>query len=316
MSATPGDVTQGSILVFFFCFCSTFKHKGDRQVVKFQHRSSRLPVTWCLQLKETSSLSLDMILSRNGWIKAAVLVVLSILRVHSFPCHLTEYKTGDGCCPMCPPGSRVKSDCTEDRSTSCLPCVAGTFMDKPTGQKMCFPCSVCDSGSGLKTKDSCSLASDTVCEPLEGFFCIDSTPGRCSAAQTHSRCEPGDFISKAGTSSSDAECSPCSRGTFSNGSSASCQPHTQCETKNLQLIKEGTSSSDAECGERTAVVPVAVGVGAVLLLLLGLGAAGLYFRTKIKCTGKQSCAETSNRKEPELPPQECALMDQRSPGAD
>ncbi|KAF7210566.1 tumor necrosis factor receptor superfamily member 14 isoform X3 [Nothobranchius furzeri] len=307
MSATPGDVTQVSI----FCCVS-----GDLQDVKFQHRSSRLPVTWCLQLKETSSLSLEMILRRNGWIKAAVLVVLSILRIHSFPCHLTEYKTGNGCCPMCPPGSRVKSDCTEDRSTSCLPCVAGTFMDKPTGQKMCFPCSVCDSGSGLKTKHSCSLASDTVCEPLEGFFCIDSTPGRCSAAQRHSRCEPGDFISKAGTSSSDAECSPCSRGTFSNGSSASCQPHTQCETKNLQLTKEGTSSSDAECGERAAVAPVAAGVGVgLLLLLLALGAAGLYFRNQIKCTGKQSCAETLNRKEPELPLKECALMVQRSPGA-
>uniref|UniRef100_A0A8C6L8T9 Zgc:153759 n=1 Tax=Nothobranchius furzeri TaxID=105023 RepID=A0A8C6L8T9_NOTFU len=127
---------------------------------------------------------------------------------------------------FCPTGSRVKSDCTEDRSTSCLPCVAGTFMDKPTGQKMCFPCSVCDSGSGLKTKHSCSLASDTVCEPLEGFFCIDSTPGRCSAAQRHSRCEPGDFISKAGTSSSDAECSPCSRGTFSNGSSRLWKNHS------------------------------------------------------------------------------------------
>ncbi|GLD45589.1 tumor necrosis factor receptor superfamily member 5-like isoform X1 [Lates japonicus] len=131
----------------------------------------------------------------------------------------------------------------------------GTYMNQLTGLKHCFPCTNCDTGSGLKIKTSCTPTSDTVCEPLEGFYCIDSKDKGCVAAQRHRNCEPGQYISKKGTASTDTECSDCSGGTFSNGTFTSCQTHTQCESINLQLIGPGTASTDAECAEHSLNIP-------------------------------------------------------------
>uniref|UniRef100_A0A7N6B1L2 TNFR-Cys domain-containing protein n=1 Tax=Anabas testudineus TaxID=64144 RepID=A0A7N6B1L2_ANATE len=111
-------------------------------------------------------------------------------------CNLAEYQIGNECCPMCLRGSRVRTDCTEFRSTSCLPCLEGTYMNQPSGLKQCFPCSQCDAGSGLKIKCSCTTTSDTVCEPLEGFYCVDPSDNGCRAAQKHRSCEPGQYISQ------------------------------------------------------------------------------------------------------------------------
>ncbi|KAM4529574.1 tumor necrosis factor receptor superfamily member 14-like [Fundulus diaphanus] len=192
-----------------------------------------------------------MVLRRNTWTGTSILLMLLMraFRVHTLRCHPTEYRTGNECCPMCPPGYHVKSGCSEFMSTSCLPCRAGTYMDLPNGQKECTPCSTCDSGAGLKEKDGCTRSSDTVCGPMEGFFCTQPKSGGCGAAQKHRSCEPGQYISKNGTASADADCSDCISGTFSNGTMSSCLPHTQCEHENLQLIKAGTASTDAECGE-------------------------------------------------------------------
>ncbi|XP_014853713.1 PREDICTED: tumor necrosis factor receptor superfamily member 5-like [Poecilia mexicana] len=128
-------------------------------------------------------------------------------------------------------------------------------------------------GAGLKEKRGCDITADTVCEPMEGFFCTDLKSGSCAAAQKHRSCEPGQFISKMGTASTNTECSECSSGSFSNGTMLSCRPHTQCEKENLQLIKAGTASTDAECGEKSStgvvisvlVVLVAATIGGVFL---------------------------------------------------
>ncbi|GLD45592.1 tumor necrosis factor receptor superfamily member 14-like isoform X1, partial [Lates japonicus] len=180
------------------------------------------------------------------------------------------------------PGSRVKTDCTEFRSTSCLPCLDGTYMNQLTGLKHCFPCTNCDTGSGLKIKTSCTPTSDTVCEPLEGFYCIDSKDKGCVAAQRHKNCEPGQYISKKGTASTDTECSDCSDGTFSDGTFTSCQPHTQCESRiNLQLIRPGNASADAECGEHSSNTTVTV-ISIVVPLSL-IASVVIFIFIKRKC---------------------------------
>uniref|UniRef100_A0A3P9NFE0 Tumor necrosis factor receptor superfamily member 5-like n=1 Tax=Poecilia reticulata TaxID=8081 RepID=A0A3P9NFE0_POERE len=200
------------------------------------------------------------------WPVTYLLMVILIrdFRVYSTTCHLTEYKTLDGCCPMCPAGHRVKTDCTEFSSTSCLPCSDGTHLDQSNGLKSCTRCSICHSGAGLKVKQQCLRSADTVCEPMEGFYCTDSTSGGCAAAQKHRSCEPGQYISRMGTASTDTECSECSSGTFSNGTMLSCQLHTQCEKENLQLIKAGTTTTDAECGEKNDSI---TGVGIIVLVV-------------------------------------------------
>uniref|UniRef100_A0A3B3Y9H8 TNFR-Cys domain-containing protein n=1 Tax=Poecilia mexicana TaxID=48701 RepID=A0A3B3Y9H8_9TELE len=127
-------------------------------------------------------------------------------------------------------------------------------------------------GAGLKEKRGCDITADTVCEPMEGFFCTDLKSGSCAAAQKHRSCEPGQFISKMGTASTDTECSECISGSFSNGTMLSCQPHTQCEKENLQLIKAGTSSTDVECGEKSSnTTGIVIGVLVFFLVAATIG---------------------------------------------
>uniref|UniRef100_A0A3Q0RWE7 TNFR-Cys domain-containing protein n=1 Tax=Amphilophus citrinellus TaxID=61819 RepID=A0A3Q0RWE7_AMPCI len=188
-----------------------------------------------------------------------------LIKVHStlsLTCHPAEYLIGSECCLRCSPGKnhRVKTHCNEYRSTSCLPCMDGTYTDKPNGLEQCTPCTNCTAGSGLKFNRSCTVTSDTVCELLQGFYCIYSVGDDCKEAQRHSSCGPGQYISQNGTASTDTKCSDCSAGTFSDGTSPSCQPHTQCEDLNLQEITAGTSAADAQCGPRGVNVAAAVGV--------------------------------------------------------
>ncbi|XP_047459170.1 tumor necrosis factor receptor superfamily member 14-like [Mugil cephalus] len=198
-----------------------------------------------------------------------LILMIKVWSSETLTCGPEEYQTGNQCCPMCPPGSTIKLECTEFRSTSCLLCKNGTYMDKSNGHTQCFPCTNCDTGSGLKTKWLCTTTSDTVCEPLEGFFCVDFMGDQCAAAQEHTICQPGQYIQEEGTAFTDTVCFDCSDGTFSNGTY--CYPHTQCESKNLQLIAPGTASADSICGEKTPNVISIIIVGVVILLVLSGG---------------------------------------------
>ncbi|XP_064778192.1 tumor necrosis factor receptor superfamily member 14-like isoform X1 [Oncorhynchus masou masou] len=141
-------------------------------------------------------------------------------------CGRAEYRIGDECCPMCSPGNRVHRHCTEFTSTSCVPCVDATFLDEPNGLIKCKVCINCDPGLGLMVKQPCTPSSDTVCGTLEGFYCLDPTKEGCRAAQRHSSCKPGQYISHTGTTSTDTVCADCPGKTYSDGSFTSCQPHT------------------------------------------------------------------------------------------
>ncbi|KAM9752739.1 tumor necrosis factor receptor superfamily member 5-like [Menidia menidia] len=237
----------------------------------------------------------EMILRGNLLAAASfLLVVMRTFIVPALSCHPSEYEAESGCCPMCYPGSRVQTDCTEFSSTSCLPCTSGTFMDKPNGLKHCFPCRSCDPGSGLEVKQPCTAWSDTVCGAKEGFFCVEPTGSGCAEAQKHRSCDPGQHISRRGTASTDSECSACSRGTFSDGTSTSCQPHRQCEEENLQLITAGTPSSDAQCGgKRSRQMGVIVGA-LIFFVILSAALAGFVLYRQKKISKKRGNKETTD----------------------
>ncbi|XP_039656638.1 tumor necrosis factor receptor superfamily member 14-like isoform X2 [Perca fluviatilis] len=205
------------------------------------------------------------------------ILMMSVFRGHTLTCNPTEYQNGNQCCPTCSVGSRVRKHCKE-YGTSCLNCDEGTFMNRPTGLTECFVCARCDSGSGLKIKTACTTTSNTVCEPLEGFYCLFSSGNSCVEAQKHSSCQPGQYISQNGTTSRDTECSACRDGTFSNGTLlTSCQPHTQCQSLDLQLIKPGTASTDAECKEQSSGAGIGAVVGGLVICLLVVLAIALFF---------------------------------------
>uniref|UniRef100_A0A8B9H5D5 TNFR-Cys domain-containing protein n=1 Tax=Astyanax mexicanus TaxID=7994 RepID=A0A8B9H5D5_ASTMX len=200
----------------------------------------------------------------------------------SSACARAEYETGDEeCCPMCAPGNRVYRDCTEFTSTTCVPCMGATFLDAPNGLKECFICMICDPGVGLRVKTACTRTSDTVCEPLQEYYCTDQHRGSCIHAKKHTKCRPGEFIQHMGTSDRDAVCEKCAGGTFSNGSLQNCQPHTKCEDQGLVEKKPGTAESDTECGESS--VGLILGIVIPIIALLGAAAAVLIY---IKKKGK------------------------------
>ncbi|XP_041654655.1 tumor necrosis factor receptor superfamily member 14-like isoform X2 [Cheilinus undulatus] len=212
---------------------------------------------------------------------SAVTVVILLMIVSSaqtLTCGSTEFWINNRCCPLCPPGSHVDEVCTDSTSTSCSSCTEGTFMDHHTNLPWCYDCSTCDTGSGLKIKTPCRRNSNTVCEPLEGFYCIKFAGGSCWEAQKHRSCEPGEYIRERGTSTSDTLCSPCSAGTFSDGTFTSCRPHRRCESEKWDLLRPGTDSEDAECGglQSDRTVPIVVVFGGAVVGV-GVAAIGAVF---------------------------------------
>ncbi|XP_059915675.1 tumor necrosis factor receptor superfamily member 14-like isoform X23 [Gadus macrocephalus] len=213
-------------------------------------------------------------------------------------CRPAEYSSEEGCCPTCPPGMHVNRHCTEFRSTSCASCTEGTFQDGNNGREQCFSCKHCDAGLGLKEKKSCSSTSDAVCEVLDGFFCSDSNRGGCRAAQRHTVCSPGQYIGQRGTADKDTECLHCTDGTFSDGTSSSCQNHTKCESVGLKLIRPGTDSTDSECGEHGPHAGLVAGIvipGVMLVMaLMALIIAIIHRKNKREST-PQSKMETQRK---------------------
>ncbi|XP_069382917.1 tumor necrosis factor receptor superfamily member 14-like isoform X3 [Paralichthys olivaceus] len=227
---------------------------------------------------------------RRKHLEAASLLILliKVFCVNTLTCPPTAYAVADRCCSFCPPGNRVETHCGF-RSTSCLPCEKDTFMNLPTGRTMCFLCTTCGPDSGLKINTSCTATTDSVCEPLEGFYCTDRTRNNCAAAKKHTQCKPGQFIKHRGTALTDSECSDCSNGTFSDGTRTSCQAHTQCESPILQLKRPGTTSTDAECGNTSLIVTVGIitSVVLVVLVLFVISAIAFVYRMKTCHSGKK-----------------------------
>ncbi|XP_077943801.1 tumor necrosis factor receptor superfamily member 5 isoform X2 [Gasterosteus aculeatus] len=135
----------------------------------------------------------------------AVLCV-SVLVTPGTCCLSKEYELQSGqCCPMCHEGSVVKRDCTPQSGTRCVPCVDGTYMDRPNGLNKCFPCSSCDQGSVVKR--DCTPQSGTRCVP-----CVDGTymdrPNGLNKCFPCSSCDQGRglFAKQNCTSTSDTVC--------------------------------------------------------------------------------------------------------------
>nr|XP_033777447.1 tumor necrosis factor receptor superfamily member 14 isoform X2 [Geotrypetes seraphini] len=213
-------------------------------------------------------------------------------------CSQGEYKTGTLCCPMCQPATKVYRHCTEMSSTTCIPCVEGTYMDHPNGLTECFKCKFCDRGMGLSEKQSCTYFKNTVCGCQSGFFCAELKRDDCDLCQRQSVCEPGYYLKKPGTETTDTVCETCPDGTFSTENmSEKCKPWTKCTDLNMDELKSGTPSSDSLCKKKNIIVPIALGIIISLLLLIS-GLCVLYCKRKRKlCFGPDSCFNKNSPRE-------------------
>ncbi|KAK0147449.1 Tumor necrosis factor receptor superfamily member 14 [Merluccius polli] len=210
-------------------------------------------------------------------------------------CRQAEYRVGEDCCPACPAGMYVTKHCTKYVSTSCKPCKEGTYQDNVNGRERCYSCSTvdCNAGLGLKVKKVCTPTSDALCENLDGYFCIDYNRGGCIAAQRHMVCSPGQYISQRGTADKDTECLQCTDGSFSDGTSSSCQPHTKCESVGLKQIQPGSDSTDSECGGHHVYTGLVAGIIPALILVMLAIISAIIFTQRKKISA--NCRRTEYR---------------------
>ncbi|XP_046726732.1 tumor necrosis factor receptor superfamily member 14-like isoform X2 [Silurus meridionalis] len=160
-------------------------------------------------------------------------------------CRHGEYLSkAEECCPMCNIGLVVLGDCTGDYSTTCAPCTKGTFMNVRNRLTSCFLCKTCD--RGLYILQNCSTIKDTVCEVLDGYYCVQHSDGECSLAMKHSECKPGEQIKTLGTKSSDTVCEACPSG-FYSPKGVRCFKWNDCSLNNEIVDEEGTSITDVKC---------------------------------------------------------------------
>ncbi|KAF4118037.1 tumor necrosis factor receptor superfamily member 14-like [Onychostoma macrolepis] len=197
---------------------------------------------------------------------AALLLLIMNIVFCMATCNNAEYEINGKCCPVCDPGKRVKNHCDENTKTICGSCPAMTFTNIPNGYIECLQCFVCDPSNGLRVKQACTSISNTVCEPLPGYYCIDLL-SNCKKAMKHSSCSPGQYINQTGTEFSDTVCNGCPVGSYSEGTF--CKFHSNCESLGKITVKEGTDKTDAECnnGAPSYLLPLILSVSAVCVLV-------------------------------------------------
>ncbi|XP_046726741.1 tumor necrosis factor receptor superfamily member 14-like isoform X2 [Silurus meridionalis] len=181
-------------------------------------------------------------------------------------CRHGEYlSTAGECCPMCNIGLVVLRDCIGDYSTTCSPCIKGTFMNVPNGVHTCFPCKTCD--RGLYTLQNCSTIKDKVCEVLDGYYCAQYSDRECSLAMKHSECKPGEQIKTLGTKSVNTVCELCPSG-FYSPEGVKCTKWTDCSLSNEIVDEEGTPIRDVKCKPtRNRFLLIAALLASAVLLL-------------------------------------------------
>ncbi|XP_050972466.1 tumor necrosis factor receptor superfamily member 14-like [Labeo rohita] len=165
-------------------------------------------------------------------------------------CGPYEYKSAIGeCCPMCNIGSVVRSDCSGDVSTTCKPCPSGTFMSQPNGLYQCFTCKHCDKSQGLYIQSKCTTITDTICDVLDGYHCIDFLNSQCRHAEKHRVCRPGKETKTPGTKVSDTVCVDCPPG-FYSPSGLNCTKWTDCAARNEIQKEDGSPVKDVTCEKK------------------------------------------------------------------
>ncbi|XP_051642134.1 tumor necrosis factor receptor superfamily member 14-like isoform X2 [Manacus candei] len=155
----------------------------------------------------------------------AMVLITQLERSGAAGCEPGEYPNGTECCPMCAAGWRVFKHCTAGSSTTCIPCVEGTYTDHPNGLTRCRTCKLCDEGANLVTAAACTYTKNTVCGCRPGHFCTSSGPEGCELCQPYTVCVPGTVVKEWGTATKDHVCEVCPPGTFSSANmSVACTP--------------------------------------------------------------------------------------------
>ncbi|KAJ8379695.1 hypothetical protein SKAU_G00004730 [Synaphobranchus kaupii] len=204
-----------------------------------------------------------------------VLFTLCIVFTIGNECGPAEYKTdAEECCPMCGKGYVVGKDCTSDSSTTCIPCIRGTYMDEPNGLSKCRQCQTCDTRQGFIFLRECTTTSNAFCDVKDGFYCKSYSKNECNLALKHSPCTPGEYPKVPGTKTANTLCEECPDGYFSTNG-INCTAWTKCNFDQRKTA-EGSKIKDTVCEKNipnrngTYLLLPLIATALLLLALIGL----------------------------------------------
>ncbi|TDH13836.1 hypothetical protein EPR50_G00037770 [Perca flavescens] len=167
----------------------------------------------------------------------------------------TEYLLDDLklCCKKCPPGQRLKQECSETTDTVCEQCSTYQYMENWNYARNCFSCSKCKETKDLRYGQNCSFTTRTRCVCKPGMYCIMGFDDPyCTSCKKYNPCKIGFGVSVPGTKNSNVRCEQCPTGTFSDSASTTdpCRPHTNCHGR--AVVSKGNNTSDTVCEPQTS----------------------------------------------------------------
>ncbi|XP_059185066.1 tumor necrosis factor receptor superfamily member 1B isoform X2 [Centropristis striata] len=163
----------------------------------------------------------------------------------------TEYLLDDSdlCCKKCPPGQRLKEECSRTKDTVCENCPAGQYMENWNYAPNCISCNKCKKNKGLQDAQKCSSTVRSLCVCQPGMFCVMGfeDPYCTASCNIYSKCRSGSGVSLPGTGDSDVRCERCPSGMFSDTASSTdrCRNHTNCRGR--AVVRKGDATSDNQC---------------------------------------------------------------------
>ncbi|XP_061188576.1 tumor necrosis factor receptor superfamily member 3-like [Saccostrea echinata] len=188
------------------------------------------------------------------WYFYAATVVLPLIQAVEDTCR-TNYtyrvENTNLVCGCCAPGFYKEADCQEsDKSAECKACPSGQFSLFSNQATSCQPCSTSCPRRNSEIVSNCTTLSDIGCECREGFYMKYRSPteGLCVL---HSKCQPGFYVQKLGTSTEDTDCMPCPEGMFQDRENLDpqCKNCSRCSDPSKET--QGCSrQSDTQCNDK------------------------------------------------------------------
>ncbi|XP_074874243.1 tumor necrosis factor receptor superfamily member 4 [Carettochelys insculpta] len=202
---------------------------------------------------------------------------LSAMYCPGLSCGELGYRYHKKCCKYCAPGEEMKTRCSPESDTQCVPCQEGYYNSKYNYFR-CQICTVCDSSKGSIEVKKCDKTSDTVCVCTKGY-----TPYDSRSSEEHP---------------SGKECFPCPEGHFSSGNNERCRPWRNCNASGKKTLRAGTKTEDAICDDQnkqaTTLRPSSLYVSVISTRGNGSTAAPLPFTStdKLSTTGMRKDSHT------------------------
>ncbi|XP_014856239.1 PREDICTED: tumor necrosis factor receptor superfamily member 5-like [Poecilia mexicana] len=175
-----------------------------------------------------------------------LLVTLRTIKVRSLPyqpdsngnCRdLTKEYLHDDinlCCKKCPPGQRLKQECSRSSDTVCEPCGPEQYIETWNYTPNCLSCTKCKAKNGLENNQTCTPTTNAKCVCKRGTFCdLGFDDPYCTYCRSYTVCKPGSRVSVPGTLNSNVKCEKCPTNP--------CPPRTTAQTVTTTVTVNATT---------------------------------------------------------------------------